>query len=74
MSKQIDDLTAAVATLKTQVVAAVANEKALKAALDAAIANGLSAADVLALQTATGEIQSASQTLADATAVNAPSN
>lgn len=74
MAQEITDLTAAVATLQTQVAAAVANEQALKAKLDAAIAGVLSAGDKAALVNATNAIKAANQALSDATAQFSPTN
>lgn len=81
MSQQIDDLTAAVATLKTQKDAAVANAAALKAKLDAALAalaqaqgNALTPAEIAQLTQATTDVQAVSQALADSTAATSPAN
>lgn len=74
MTQEITDLSAAVATLQTQVTAAVANETALKQKLDAALAGAISPADKAALVNATNAIKSANQALSDATASTNPSN
>jgi len=88
MSQQVTDLQAAVATLTTNVQAAVANETALKQKLDAAIAengtlktqladaqaNQADPADTTAVEAAITTITQQSQTLADATATTSPSN
>lgn len=81
MSTQIDNLTAAVATLKAQKDAAVANSANLKAKLDAALAalaaaqaGALTAAELAQLDQATGDVQAVSQALADSTAITNPAN
>lgn len=88
MSQQVDDLTAAVATLKTQVSAvkvvadtlkgkldaAIADNVRLQSELDAALANATDPTDATAIEQATADIQAANQTLADAAAVDAPAN
>lgn len=88
MSAKIDALSAAIAVLTPAVTAAIQNEQALKVALDAAIAANvtlkaqlveaqgaaMSASDAAAIDSAAVAIGAASQALADATAVNSPSN
>jgi peptidoglycan hydrolase CwlO-like protein len=81
MSKQIDDLTAAVAALTAQKDAAVANAASLKAKLDAALAalavaqaGALSDAEKAQLAQAVTDVQAVSQALADSTAITNPAN
>jgi hypothetical protein len=88
MSQHVDDLTASVATLKTQVSAvkvvadtlkgkldaAIADNVRLQAELDAALANAADPTDAPAIEQATADIQAANQTLADTAAVDAPAN
>lgn len=74
MRKEISDLVAAVAALKSASAAEIANSAALKAKLDAAIAGQLSAVDIAALAQVTSDVQGVTQAQADSAAVNSPSN